>query len=110
MDDILGTWVYSTDPAGQIPTQAIYAGSTITFSPGDRYAFQLASTKVALEGSFKITVWSAAGGDVETDYGEGRTNQLHLELRRGPDDKVAGFVVREGVKAINPRYYVRKAD
>lgn len=109
MTELIGTWTYAADPRGgdAATTQPIYKASTITFGEGGSYAFKLGSTPKPLTGTATVTEWGESGGILATDYGEGRTNVLHIALHRDGSGEVLGFVVRETEAKINPRYYAR---
>ena len=103
---IEGTWIYAKDPTGAVPSEPIYVGSTITFGPGGKYTFQLGDTIVALQGTWELR---GAQGDVfrvHTEYGQGRSNDLTLTIRRDPRGAVVGMEVREGDGSTGARYYV----
>jgi len=108
MSTLEGTWTYAADPRGgeAAQTQKIYEGSTITFGADGAYAFKLGATPTPLAGTYTVVSWGADGGVVNTDYGQGRTNQLHLALHQD-GGKVVGFVIRETEQKVNPRYYAR---
>ena len=108
MQTVDGTWTYAADPRGgeAAQTQQIYNGSTLTFGSDGSYAFKLGATPKPLAGTYTVASWSKEGGVLHTDYGQGRTNQLHLSLHRD-GEKVVGFIVRETDQKVNPRYYAR---
>jgi hypothetical protein len=85
----------------------LYVDSTIVFGTGQTYSFKLDITPKPLTGTCTVRDWGADGGVLETDYGEGRTNELHLVLHPDASGGVVGFVVREGAEQINARYYAR---
>ena len=103
---IEGIWIYAKDPSGAVKSEAIYQGSTITFGPGGKYTFQLGETSIALQGTWAL---SGVDGDtvkVHTEYGQGRSNDLTLKVRRDRRGTVIGMEVREGDGSTGARYYV----
>jgi hypothetical protein len=106
MNELTGTWKYAEDPLGEVGTDPLYATSTITFGADGSYRFQLEDGGMALTGTWTLREPTDEGYLVATDYGGGRTNLLHLAVRR-TDGQAAGFVVREGEGRIGGRYYTR---
>ena len=106
LDVLPGVWVYAADPRGGLDTVPLYVDSLMTFTAEGAYTFRLAQSTFPLEGTYVVAEWSTSGGVLNTDYGKGRTNQLHLALHE-EGDRVVGYIVREGEKRINPRYYRR---
>lgn len=107
---IEGVWVYAKDPRGVVRPEAIYQGSTITFGAGGKYTFQLAETSIALQGTWEVR---GAKGDVirvHTEYGQDRSNDLALTIRRDASGKVVGMEVREGDGSTGARYYVPRPN
>lgn len=106
MDVLHGTWNHATDPKGEVGTEPLYETSSITFGEDGSYAFQLEEGGMALTGTWSLREKTDEGFIVDTDYGNGRENVLHLELRED-GGKVVGFVVREGEERVGGRYYAR---
>lgn len=106
MDELIGTWTYAEDPTGAVPSEDLYRTSRITFGADGSYAFQLEDDGMALTGTWSLRQTTDEGYLVDTAYGGGRTNLLHLEVRRD-GAAVVGFVVREGEERVGGRYYQR---
>ena len=106
---LAGQWMYGVDPRGGLDTEPLYEKSLMTFTAGGDYSFRLGESTFALEGTYVVAEWSDTGGVLNTDYGQGRTNQLHIALHT-EQGSVVGYVVREGETRINPRYYSKVTD
>lgn len=102
---IEGTWVYAKDPTGKVKIDPIYEGSTITFEAGGKYAFALRDLPKPLVGTWLLRQATGNTIDVHTEYGQERSNDLTLTLRRDAKGGVVGFEVFEG-DGIGIRYYV----
>ena len=103
---IEGIWIYAKDPSGAVKSEPIYEGSTITFGPDGKYTFQLRETSVALQGTWELRGTEGDTFKVHTEYGQGRSNDLTLKLRRDRRGAVTGMEVREGDGSTGARYYV----
>lgn len=103
--ELVRVWTYAADPKEEVGTEPLYTKSTMTFTAEGQYLFKLGRTPKPLSGTYNVVQWGPDGGELHTDYGEGRTNQLHLSARRGQDGQLIGFVVREGPEKVGGRYY-----
>jgi hypothetical protein len=103
---IEGVWIYAKDPKGVVKSEAIYEGSTITFGAGGKYSFRLADTSSALQGTWELRGSKGNVIQVHTEYGQDRSNDLALTIRRDASGKVVGLEVREGDGSTGARYYV----
>lgn len=107
---IEGVWVYAKDPKGVVRSEAIYEGSTITFGAGGKYAFRLAEASIALQGTWEVRGGTGNIIQVHTEYGQDRSNDLALTIRRDASGKVVGMEVREGDGSTGARYYVPRPN
>ena len=106
---IEGVWIYAKDPKGVVKPEAIYEGSTIVFGAGGKYSFQLGQTSIALQGTWELRGTKGNIIRVHTEYGQDRSNDLTLTIRRDAKGAVAGLEVREGDGSTGARYYVPRA-
>ena len=92
---IEGVWIYANDPAKKITFDPIYEGSTITIEAGGRYSFALgASAMKPLEGRWTLRRAQADTFQIHTDYGQGRTVDSTLRVKRDAKGTIVGMEVR----------------
>lgn len=107
---IEGVWIYANDPAKKIAFDPVYEGSTITIEPGGRYVFAIGESAMRpLQGRWTLRRAEADTFRIHTDFGQGRTVDSTLRVRRDAKGAIVGMEIREADDDPKlARYYVPK--
>jgi hypothetical protein len=98
---IHGTWIYAEDPAGELPTDAVYTDSVVHFGADNVYRFTMG--QITLEGTYEVV---STDSSVQTKVTLVSGSQMDIAVHR----QDAGIVVVEGDGTLPGRYYAPNAD
>ena len=92
---IEGVWIYANDPSKKITFDPVYEGSTITIEAGGRYVFALGESSMKpLEGRWTLRGAQADTFHIHTDFGQRRTVDSTLSVKRDATGAIVGMEVR----------------
>jgi len=107
---IEGVWIYANDRAKNVAFDPFYEGSTITIEAGGRYVFALGDPAMKP----LVGRWTLRGADadtfrIHTEFGQGRTIDFKLSVKRDATGAIDGMEVLEADEdPKQARYYVPK--